>query len=749
MCAFAPSLRCSPSASRAPSRHFHRNPHPPAVFIPHTAMLLTTFTLAFLLPAAHQDAPPSPRIHLPKKLAADVALQRCRDTLDAALPPVTDTSPPFTVVLDGQSPDLTPDGFAFSAAGGPSPVAIRAKTPRAACYALNELARRVRLSQWTPGEPLELLRNPAFTDRFCSMHDNPGEARFDTQFRDPKLLLDLGFNGMIVHGLAGLCTYDDFDPRLYPKDSPERATVLADRRRVKRLVAEAKRNHLQVFLNGDELCVPRSALDLYGDEILATNAAPGKFLLSPSKPKVHALVRATFEELIQLFPDVDGFQVRTGEVYTQSEPTLFGHMPTKGSDATSKDWSQQDKLRALVDTITQVVCVEHGKRFNLRMWGYYDSAHSVPAKWLAFSDPIEPNPLRTFSFKHAKTDYWRWNELNPNFGVGKHAQWAEFQMAREYEGKGAFPSYLGRYLAKGATEIAPTGGLADLRAKGVTGAWCWARGGGWNGPFPASEDWIALNVHAFARLLWDPTEDPFELARQWSTLNLGLDPSSTAAERFVRVQKLSEDALLASRYLGVFIAKKHLKGGSGWTPDGNWMRDDDLGPHDPKLSAEEQLPPAKMFYDFLAKDGTVREAIAEREHALELWKELVAEFDALVKECPSTPKLAELRNTAVYGQRVFDTSSHSFIAGWSAYLWDDGGRKDAALAKSAREHLALARAAWKDCTERVFQLPGVASPMEAWGFPPEWDAVQALLDGKKATSAPSAEPKPARGRGDG
>ena len=64
-------------------------------------------------------------------------------------------------------------------------------------------------------------------------------------------------------------------------------------------------------------------------------------------------------------------------------------------------------------------------------------------------------------------------------------------------------------------------------------------------------------------------------------------------------------------------------------------------------------------------------------------------------------------------------------------------------------HLALARAAWKDCTERVFKLPGVASPMEAWGFPPEWDAVQALLDGKKATSAPSAEPKPARGRGEG
>lgn len=682
------------------------------------------------LPAVRKETPA--RITLPPKWRRDGALLRACDALEQALGPEAPDTPArrYVVVLDGQAPDLEFDGFAFVSAGGGAPVVLRVHGIRGACYALQELARRVRLSQWSPGEPIELLRNPAFVDRLCSMHDNPGEPRFDTQFRDPKVLLDLGFNGMIVHGLAGLCTYDDYDARLYPKDSPERATVLADRRRIKRLVSEAKRNHLMVFLNGDELCVPQAALALYGDAILATNAAPGRFLLSPAKPKVHELVRATFEELMKLFPEVDGFQVRTGEVYTQSEPTLFGHMPTKGIDDTCKDWSKEQKLKALVDTITKVVCDEHGKRFNLRMWGYYDSAHSDPEKWTAFAEALEPHPLRTFSFKHAKTDHWRWNVLNPNFGAGEHAQWAEFQTAREYEGKGAYPSYLGRYLAQGATEIAPTGGLATLHAKGVRGAWCWARGGGWNGPFPASEDWIALNVHAFARLLWDPSDDPWELARQWAVLNLGLEPNSAAAERFVRVQKLSEEALLESRYIGAFIRKGHLKAGSGWTPDGNWTRDDELGDR-------RELPPAKMFYDFLAADGTVAEAVAERERAIELWKELVGEFELFVKDAGRAPHLVELLHTAIYGQRVFDTASHGFLAGWNAYAWSDGGKKDAQLAKQAREHLAAARAAWKDCNERVFLLPGVATPYREYGFTKEWDAIEALLEGRAAPAPPA------------
>lgn len=656
-------------------------------------------------------------------LATDIARSRAEESLRTALQGIPGSTPArVRLALDAGASDLLPDGYALRAHADPGGVVdIRSRDVRGGLYGLHELTRLVRLGRWRPGEALDLRQNPAFELRLCSLHDNPGEPPFDTRFRDPEVVFDLGFNGMILHGLAGLCTYDDFDPRLLPEASPMRAQVLAARERVRRLVERAKRNHLLVFLNGDELCLPTRAIELYGEDVLADAGRDGHRPISPSKPKVHALVRATFEELIASFPEVDGFQVRTGEVYTQSEPMLVGDSPTLGSDETCAGWSREDKLRALHRTIADVVCREHEKRFNLRLWDYYDTAHSVPERWREFGDPIEPCALATFSFKHPKTDYWRWNPVNPNFGVGSHPQWAEFQMAREYEGKGAFPSYLGRYLAEGPGECAPTGGLAALHEKGVRGAWCWARGGGQRGPFPASEDWIALNVYAFVRLLWNPDDDPWRLAAEWGTLELGLAPGSSALRRFVEVQRLSEEALLSSRYLGVLIAKGHFKRGSGWTPDGNWSRDD-------KIGVRSDLAPARALYKLLKADGTVTQAMDERLHALELWRELAAEFARLVEESGGGPRLTELDHTALYGKTLFDTTNHAFLAGWSAYAWDDAGRTDLELETRARAHLSAARASWSDYRERVCKLPGVATPYEELGFTAEWDAIEALLD---------------------
>jgi hypothetical protein len=50
----------------------------------------------------------------------------------------------------------------------------------------------------------------------------------------------------------------------------------------------------------------------------------------------------------------------------------------------------------------------------------------------------------------------------------------EFQAAREYEGKGAFPDYEGPEHAVAMRRAAA--------APGVKGAWIWNFGGGWGGP---------------------------------------------------------------------------------------------------------------------------------------------------------------------------------------------------------------------------------------------------------------------------
>src|SRR5262245_49440938 len=535
---------------------------------------------------------------------------------------------------------LTDDGFTTHIGGmGPDGVRIRAgsivgQNVRGVVYGLQDLARRVRLHTWAPGQPLDVTRNPAFTTRLVSFHDTPGEAPFESRYRDPAAVLDAGFNGVIFHGLAGVCLYDGYDKRLIPEGSEARAQVLAAREKLAAKIKAAKAEHLMVFLNGDEIALPASALALYGTDVMALGKG-GAPCFSAGKPKTLELIRATLEEVLTTFPDIDGIQVRTGEVYTESEPMLAGNNPTSGSDDLHPDWTDQDKLASVIDTIREVVCVQHGKRYNQRVWGYWNSAHSVPERWLDLAGRIEPSPLLTFSFKQPKTDYWRWNTLNPNFGVGPHGQWAEFQMAREYESKGAFPSYLGRYLAQGPTEVTPAGGVRAIRDAGVTGAWCWVRGGGWHGPYLKNEAWVLLNTFAFARLLWDPDADPWELAREFAVLELGVPVDRTdLLDRFVAIQRLSEEAVLKGRYIGPFIAKGHLKGGSGWTPDGNWSRDDQIGVADDTL-------PAQAFWRFMKDDGTVPDAIAEKEQALAAWAQLMEEFEALRAGLPAEGEHAQ------------------------------------------------------------------------------------------------------------
>lgn len=124
----------------------------------------------------------------------------------------------------------------------------------------------------------------------------------------------------------------------------------------------------------------------------------------------------------------------------------------------------------------QVVVVEHGKRYNQRTRGDLDSEHSVPDRCRELSDPIEPDPPMTFSFKQDATDRRCWNTLAPNFGVGRHGHRAELQLARE--------------------------------------------------------DRVALDTRAFVRLPWDGHADPRESAQQGAVLGRGAVPGSFITEFF-------------------------------------------------------------------------------------------------------------------------------------------------------------------------------------------------------------------------
>ena len=97
-----------------------------------------------------------------------------------------------------------------------------------------------------------------------------------------------------------------------------------------------------------------------------------------------------------------------------------------------------------------------------------------------------------FCVKHTNGDFRRTYAFNQCINIGKHQQVVEVQAAREYEGKGAYPNYIGDGVINGFEELKwkmtedETQSLKEVvnvKNSLVKGVWTWSRGGGWDGPY--------------------------------------------------------------------------------------------------------------------------------------------------------------------------------------------------------------------------------------------------------------------------
>jgi hypothetical protein len=578
-------------------------------------------------------------------------------------------------------------------------VIITGKGPRGVVYGVYEFIRRVTLGLTKIWNDITAQLTPAFPVRFTSAPSVEVTPGIDTPLMKPAEVLRSGYNGVVFYGLTRLCTYDDYDPDLYDPSFYEqyfpgidlRALVEADRAQVNARIQEAKAHHLDVFLDGDMLVLPSTGFIKYFQEVHHDN---DKEVICPAKPRVYEIITATIDEIFKLFPDLDGIQIRSGENYA-FKVTVVGNSPIKGSCASCEHMTDSDKLRRVAEEIRACVVDKHRKRLNQRAWGYYDSWHAVPALYQEVVNPIPADPKLTFSLKQTRTDFWRYNELNPSFGLGGHPQWAEFQCQREYEGKGAFPLYMGRYFAEGGPEVVPSGGLKELRAKGVAGIWGWCRGGGWGGPVIQREDWVELNHYALGRLSWNPDLDPYAIAMEGLHLKRGFHEGPLVAGAFESILKLSEEAVLKARYVRAYAEGGYVGPTNGWTPCLNWMRDDVLTDR------------AKKMADKLYETSQLQDAIAEKEEVLALADQLLAQWD-VIRANSSDPFWDGLCNTALYGDSWLRLTSHYFLAAFHYVLWKNSPTSEERL--SALHHLARWDEEWTRHTTEIPKLEGCATP---------------------------------------
>ena len=411
---------------------------------------------------------------------------------------------------------------------------------------------------------------------------------FDSRFNDGEMLKDLGYVAQAGRYAETTVPFDTLEGGpFYPNGSPGRAWMDSYAMALKKEMATMKAAGLTVLNHIDFVVLPHAVAQKYGSRICVPPKTSPPCSFQFNKDLVH-IVRTMFAEMFSMFPDLDGIIIRTGEHYTQDLPFHFASRPHLAQDGPNPIQWLRDNVAAGMN-----------KTVIWRTW----SVHPVldGKEYLNVSSGVTPHQNFYFSAKVQGWDYWRWTNFNPILGIGHHQQVVEVSCQRSYEGKGAFPSYIGRGTIEGFPEQSVntnyTKGVRGLRdvigpQSTVTGLWTWSRGDGNWGPYTkAGELWQTLNcavVVAFAQAPHRSEADIF-LSEASSLFAL----SAADALKLHSIALLAEEATLKGRYCAAYDSVNVPKR----SPSNTWMRDyalsDSLAPTMAWLAARNRTAAAR------------------------------------------------------------------------------------------------------------------------------------------------------------
>jgi hypothetical protein len=345
-------------------------------------------------------------------------------------------------------------------------------------------------------------------------------------------------------------------------------------------------------------------------------------------------------EMLRRIPSVDGYVIRTGEMYAHNVPYHGGNTP---HDFRKPLDGFVDTHAKLMNLLREEICVKGGKKVFYRTWDFC-RFHIRPDLYLAITEQVEPHEKLFLSVKHTAGDYLRYVPFNPTLGIGRHRQIVEVQCQREYEGKGAYPNYVVKGVVEGFEENAACPGVQGLgeflKDSRFAGVWTWSRGGGWEGPYVKNELWCEMN--AFVMTEWANHPKAGEAA---------------AFNAFMERIGVAEESRDAFRRLAVLSAEAVVRGMgylSGEKLTACWTRDHFIGGFgDPELDADATR---------LVTDGRVAESLANRRAAVERWREIVRLADSARLADKETE--AFVRVSSRYGLHLY----RIYEAGWTVML---------------------------------------------------------------------------------
>ncbi len=364
------------------------------------------------------------------------------------------------------------------------------------------------------------------------VHNNPGEPLYESVFNRSDSLKKMGYNSkcyFLFDSPTLAINWDEFDKDILPLGSPDREWVDKKAARLHGLFNDCEKNGVDVYAMSDLILLPKRLVSKYGIEESFGN---------PQDTLVQRILQYQLQAFFKQFPQMDGIVVRIGETYLEDAPFHLGNIQNKDN---------ADKcIIPLINLLREEVCVKLKKKLIFRTWWAFDTDDK---KYQYISDKVEPHPNLVISIKHCEGDFHRGNPFSKVLGLGRHQQLVEVQCAREYEGKGAYPNYIGRGVIEGFEEDANRKKegkywcMRDIYETGkLVGMWTWTRGGGWEGPYPKNELWCDLNAWVMAQWASSPNQSEESIFYRYATDKLAL--SKEDARRFRELALLSEEATL-------------------------------------------------------------------------------------------------------------------------------------------------------------------------------------------------------------
>jgi hypothetical protein len=440
-------------------------------------------------------------------------------------------------------------------------------------YRLIECLRIDREALFTTNEEA----SPAFEYRLLAA--TPLVYKCDAPLEDDAELNALfqraaasGYNMVVGRGnVSRSALFTDIDADLLPPGSPGRTRTQRNREYLARFCRGARAFGLIPVVGGDEFEYPAEVTDRpyfselteqgYTPEQPAAQSGTGPIFCYVSS-RLWRLHDAKYDEILRAFPEVGAVMVRLGENYTHlSGGQYIGNGVYAFDDSAlcpaCRDIPYEDRIARLINRTAKIVCGRYKRLYLHRTWDTeFDRFHACPDVYDRIVQRVKPVDGLFFVTKYTIGDFWRRSAMNPTIGRGGPPRMVEFQCAREYEGKGAYPNWLGAEYSRA---------YQCIRDRNVVGVSNWHRGGGWGGPVPPCDLWNDANWYLVDHLAWQPERDPEALAREWATIRFG----PQAGPRVARLLCLSEQAVEKLRYFGCYGPADARS-----LPVHDWMRDD-------------------------------------------------------------------------------------------------------------------------------------------------------------------------------